>query len=140
MGYCRGIGERWYSLKLVEDWKRPGIDICWLEAIALEVLFLFLIQLGYRDTHLLVHSDNKGAIGALTKSRSPNVDLNLCARRTYAMTADHMIVPKLIFVPSLLNVADLPSRGRSQLPTLLRLKRDFQLPQELAPLFVKGDW
>ncbi|KAJ7078120.1 hypothetical protein B0H15DRAFT_736484, partial [Mycena belliarum] len=36
---------------------------------------------------LLVRSDNKGAIGALTKGRSPNVNINLCARRTFAITA-----------------------------------------------------
>jgi hypothetical protein len=115
--------RNWYSLKLAQGWKEPGRDICWLEAIAIEILFHFLIQLWYHDIHLLIHSDNKAAIGALSKSRSPNVHLNLCARRTQVLGSDHMIVKKLIYVESRLNPADRPSRGlaSSSLPLHNRL-------------------
>ncbi|KAJ7702654.1 hypothetical protein B0H17DRAFT_1194547 [Mycena rosella] len=41
-----------------------------------EILFV----LNFRDIHMLVHSDNKGAIGALTKGCSLNGDINLCTR------------------------------------------------------------
>jgi hypothetical protein len=44
-----------------------GIDICWLEAVAFESCFLFIEQLAFKDIYVLVRSDNKGAIGALTK-------------------------------------------------------------------------
>jgi hypothetical protein len=133
------IGCHWYSFKLRQGWKQPGRDICWLEAIVIELLYHFLIQLQFRDIHLLIHSDNKAAIGALTKSRSPNAHMNLCARWAYALAADHMIVPKLTYVESKLNPADAPSHRRA-LPLHNRLQRKFKLPADLAELFVVGDW
>jgi hypothetical protein len=85
------IGRRWYALQLAPSWKKPGLDICWLESIAIELLALFLAQLNFHDIHLLIRSDNKGAIGAHTKGRSPNVGINLCARRTYVIFASQLI-------------------------------------------------
>ncbi len=32
------IGEKWYAFRLVSGWKTPGIDIGWLEAVALKLL------------------------------------------------------------------------------------------------------
>jgi hypothetical protein len=78
------IGECWYVIPLRDNLKRAGIDICWLEAVVLEPCFLFPEQLVFKDIHVLVRSDNKGAICALTKARSPNFDINLCARRSFA--------------------------------------------------------
>jgi len=46
------IGRKWYTFRLVSGWKQEGLDICWLEAIAIELLYHFLVQLGYRDVHL----------------------------------------------------------------------------------------
>jgi hypothetical protein len=105
-------------------------------------LVSFLIQLRYRDIHLLIHSDNKAAIGVLSKLRSPNLHLNLCARRTQVLRGDHMIAKKLIYVESRLNPADRPSRGLafSSLPLHNHLRRHFSLPPDLAELFVPGDW
>ncbi|KAF5376497.1 hypothetical protein D9615_008662 [Tricholomella constricta] len=67
------IGNFWYALKLVDDWKLPQHDICWLEAVAIELVFSFLVQLHYTHTHVIIHSDNFGAIGAHHKRRSPNI-------------------------------------------------------------------
>ena len=39
------IKDRWYAFQLTNQWKAPGRDICWLEAIALELLVYFLAQL-----------------------------------------------------------------------------------------------
>lgn len=38
-----------FALHLKPDWKHPGKDICWLESIAIEILFYFLRQLGFRN-------------------------------------------------------------------------------------------
>jgi hypothetical protein len=102
-------------------------------------LYHLLIQLQFWDIHLLIHSDNKAAIGALTKSQSPNVHMNLCARWAYALVADHMIVLKLTYVESKLNPADAPSR-RHALPLHNCLQQKFKLPANLAELLVVGDW
>jgi hypothetical protein len=60
-----------------------------------------------------VRSDNKGAIGAHNKGCSPNVGINLCVRRTYAISAGLAITPNIIYVPTDDNLADTPSRGES---------------------------
>jgi hypothetical protein len=130
------IGERWYAIPLCKKWKRKGIDICWLEAVALELCFLFLEQLAFKDIYVLVRSDNKGAIGALTKERSPNLDINLCARRSFAVKAGCGITTKIIYVASADNVADAPSRGLpSHLVNKTRLKCGFHLPYNLRSVF-----
>ncbi|KAF7311173.1 hypothetical protein MKEN_01018500 [Mycena kentingensis (nom. inval.)] len=106
------IGDRWYAMRLRPDWRlKDTRDICWLEAAALEILFLFLIQLGHTNSHLLIHSDNYGAIGAHDKGRSTNPELNLCVRRSSESLLVHNIVPHLVYVPSAENPADKISRG-----------------------------
>ncbi|KAF7348151.1 hypothetical protein MSAN_01768000 [Mycena sanguinolenta] len=125
------IGTKWHALQLKPNWKQPGTDICWLESVAIELCALFLEQLGYRDEHLLIRSDNKGAIGAHKKGRSPNVGINLCARRTYAVLTGINVTPNIVYVASADNIADAPSRG---LPSSLlprdRLWRNFELPRD----------
>jgi hypothetical protein len=108
--------------------------------VALELLIHFLGQLKFQDVHLRVYSDNKGAIGALTKGRSPNTELNLCARRTKRTSLDHMILTDIVYVDTSLNIADAPSGGESPYPLSDRLTRAFDLPYELEDLFVRGDW
>lgn len=132
------IQGRWHAFELVPDWKIPGHDICWLEAIALELLIYFLIQLGFNGVHLLIHSDNNGAIGAHTKGRSHNEAINLCIRRTYASTDQHLIVPTFKYIASALNPADPISRGDLGLPTE-RLTRSFNLPLILSSFFTNID-
>lgn len=61
------IGHRWFAWRLAPDWKHLGVDICWLKSAAIELPFMFLEQLGIWEMYLLVRSNNKGAIGALTK-------------------------------------------------------------------------
>ena len=84
-----GIGiivqGRWASFKLRPDWKKEGRDICWLETLALEILFYFLKAMGLKNVHLLIYSDNQGAIGALDKGRSPNYHINLSIRCLYTI-------------------------------------------------------
>lgn len=126
------IRERWYAFQLVDNWKVKGRDICWLEAVALELLVYFLIQLRFSEVHLLMHSDNNGAIGAHTKGRSHNVAINLCVRRTYMATAEHLIIPRFIYIASADNPSDPISRGELGLPNL-RLTRSFPLPPDLIP-------
>lgn len=127
------IGTQWYAFGLLPAWKVPGRDIGWLEAIALELLMYFIVQLGYRNIHLLMHSDNTGAIGAHEKGRSRNIATNLCVRRTYLISAEHLIIPKFVYIPSAENPADPISRGVLGVASF-RLTRSFLLPAELSSL------
>jgi hypothetical protein len=129
------IGESWAAFQLAADWKVLGLDICWLEAVALELLVYFLAQLNFSQVHLLIHSDNNGAIGAHSKGRSGNNAINLCVRRTYAVLAEHLIVPKFKYIESALNPSDPISRGESG-PSHRRLAQSFDLPWELSNIFV----
>lgn len=128
------IENQWYAFGLISGWKVPGLDIGWLEAVALELLMYFVAQLGFHNTHLLMHSDNTGAIGAHDKGRSRNNATNLCVRRTYLISSEHLIIPKFVYIPSADNPADPISRGILGL-TSHRLTRSFTLPLELSSLF-----
>lgn len=130
------IGQSWYAFALADGWKIPGSDICWLESIALELLVYFLQQSGVLNAHLLMHSDNNGAIGAHSKGHSRNYAINLCVLRTYAVTSALLIVPSFVYVESEQNPADPISRGELGLPHYKRLERRFELPDELAPYLV----
>jgi hypothetical protein len=132
------IGNQWYAFKLVSDWKLPGRDICWLEAVALELLVYFLVQLQLTNTHLLIHSDNNGAIGAHSKGRSRNEAINLCVRRTYTATTQSLIIPSFKYIASALNPSDPISRGELG-TTHQRMIRSFVLPVELSTSFIDGD-
>jgi hypothetical protein len=97
--------------------------------------------LDFKDIHVLFRSDNKGAIGAHEKGRSPNQDINLCVRRSFAVTSGSSITPKIVYVPSAKNLADAPSRGLSaaHLHERHRMPRHFKLPRELRSIFIGGN-
>ncbi|KAF7296680.1 hypothetical protein HMN09_01076800 [Mycena chlorophos] len=127
------IGQRWSAMRLRRDWRNGGSsarDICWLEAVALEVLFHFLPQLGLSGTHLKIHSDNRGAIGAHEKGRSASSELNLCVRRSSELLLLHDIVPSYEYVASADNPADPISRGEL-LHNSLKMSPSFTLPPDI---------
>ena len=130
------IKDLWYAFHLADNWKIPGRDICWLEAIALELLVYFLIQLRFHDTHLHTFSDNDGTIGAHSKGRSRNSEINLCVRRTYAASAANLISLSFKYIESSINPADPISRGIMSLPHHKRLSRAFDLPNDLRGLLL----
>lgn len=129
------IEGHWAAFKLHADWKAEGRDICWLETLALEFLIYFLDAMDIRDAHLLIHSDNTGAIGALDKGRSPNYHINLSVRRMYTILVSRFITHHLKYVPSSDNPADPISRGELG-PAQLAIPYSFSMPDELVPLFI----
>jgi hypothetical protein len=100
------IGDEWAAFPLSSSWKVPGRDICWLETIAFELLVYFLESKGFRDVHLLVHSDNQGTIGALEKGRSGNTHINLAIRRTHLVLMNLSIITQTNYIASHANPAD----------------------------------
>ncbi|KAF7315436.1 hypothetical protein MIND_00058500 [Mycena indigotica] len=125
------IGEKWFALRLIKGWDCAGTrDICWLEAVALEVLLMWLIERGHHDCCLLVHSDNTGAIGALSKGRSSNAELNRVARRFCNLSLSHNISISFSYIASASNPADPISRGI--LPHSFPLYLSFDLPFDIT--------
>ena len=129
------MGESWAAFRLSPTWKIPGRDICWLETIAIELLIYLLGQSGCRNCRLLIHSDNQGTIGAMSKGRSSNVHINLAVRHTYVALMDLFITPNIIYIESEANPADPipcgePGRvGKHVFPS-------FKLPDELIDCFI----
>ncbi|KAJ7812934.1 hypothetical protein B0H14DRAFT_1450931 [Mycena olivaceomarginata] len=69
-----------------------------------------------------------GAIGVLTKGRSPNTHLNLRARRTKRTSLDHMIVADIVYVDMSRNIADAPLSRRIALPPIRPTHPRFRPP------------
>ena len=129
------IQGRWAAFKLHPDWKIEGRDICWLETLALEFLIHLLDAMGICNTHLLIHSDNTGAIGALDKGRSPNYHINLSVRRMYTILVSRFITHHLKYVSSEDNPADPILRGELGSADLV-IPYSFSMPDELTNVFV----
>src|SRR6266567_2615718 len=129
------LGDKWATFQLSMSWKVAGRDICWLETVAIELLVYFLEARKFHDIRLLIHSDNKGTIGALEKGRSRNHHINSSIRRTYAVLLPLFITPQLEYVASAANPADPISCG--ELGALGKhIFPSFSLPDELQPCFI----
>ena len=132
------IENRWAAFKLVAGWKTEGMDICWLVTLALELLVYFLQAMDIWDAHILIHSDNQGAIGALEKGHSPNHHINLSVCRIYSILIPRFITHHLKYVPSEDNPADPISRGELGSPQTA-ISYSFRMPDELLPIFTDQD-
>ena len=91
--------------------------------------------MGMCNTHLLIHSDNTGAIGALEKGHSPNYHINLSVRRMYTILVSRFITHHLEYVSSEDNPADPILRGELGSADLV-IPYSFSMPDELTNVFV----
>lgn len=107
------IDGRWAILRLRDSWNEDGgRGICWLETVAVEILVVYLDELlGLRDCHVLIHSDNQGTIGSLSKGKSRNHHINYSVRRCFDITVPSGLSVSLEYVASEDNPADSLSRG-----------------------------
>jgi hypothetical protein len=126
------FGTQWDAWQTSPSWKGPSRDIGWLEGVALELVIYVLEEKGFRDSHILVHSDNQGVIGAFDKGRSRNFEVNLSIRRSASVLAACNLSLCLNYIESEENPADPISRGIMG-PATDRLFSTFALPKELKP-------
>jgi len=129
------ISGEWAAFQLSSSWKIEGRDICWLETVTIELLALFLESRGFRDLHLLVHSDNQGTIGALDKGHSGNIYLNLAVHCTHLILMATSLIFNTTYIESHANPADPISRGEPG-PAGKQIFPSFELPDELSSCFV----
>jgi hypothetical protein len=131
-----GIGivldNEWDAWKLSPGWNTDGRNIGWAEIIAIELGLLFAIHRGYSDLHFLIKSDNQGVIHAIQGGKSRSPSQNLVLQRITYLLSHHKLWISSLYVPSVDNLADLPSRG---LPALNRLRASstISLPVVLQP-------
>jgi hypothetical protein len=134
-----GIGivfaGEWDAWKFSPGWDTDGRNIGWAEIVAIELGLLFAIHKGFSDVHFLIKSDNQGVIHAIKggKSRSPNQ--NLVLQHITSLLSQHRLWISSLYVPSVDNLADPPSRG---LPAtgIPRATSSFTLPAYLLPFLL----
>lgn len=130
------INDLWMAFRLRDGWNTPLVNkdiprgIGWLETVAVELVIYVIQGMGHSNCRILIHSDNMGVIGAMSKGRSPNYHINLSIRRTFSVLFPAIIAPSLEYVESALNLADPISRGI--LPRLGQLPLNFILPKVLS--------
>lgn len=126
------LNNEWDSWKLLPGWDTDGRNIGWAEIVAIELGLLFAIQLGFSAVHFLIKSDNQGVIHAIEGGKSRSPSQNLVLQRITSLLSHHKLWMSSLYVPSLENVADRPSRG---LPPLNRSRTSstITLPIPLLP-------
>ena len=131
------LGDEWDAWKLQPGWDKGGRNIGWAEIIAIELGLLFAIHRGHSDIHFLVKSDNQGVIHAIEGGKSRSSEQNSVLQRITLLLSHHKLWISSLYVPSIDNLADLPSRG---LPALNRSRADstFSLPFILQPFLVRA--
>jgi len=129
------FGDQWDAWQLLPNWRTEGRDIGWAESIAVELIVRMLDAMNLENAAVLIRSDNEGVIGAYTKGRGRNFQVNHAIRRVEAIGLATNVSYVLSYVESKLNKADPISRGILG-PRAKQLPFYIQLPVELSPFLV----
>ena len=136
-----GIGvifdHEWDAWQLRSGWNKDGRNIGWAEIVAIELGLLLAIHHGYADTHFLIRSDNQGVIQAIQGGKSRSPEQNIVLQRITLLLSHHRLWISSLYVPSLDNLADPPSRGLPA-PGRSRIVSPFSLPHTLQPFLVRS--
>ncbi len=89
------ISGDWATFRLLDGWKIPGHDICWLQRLAIEFAVYPLEARGIHNASILIHSDNQGTMGAVDKGRSGNHHINSSIPRIYSVLFTLHISPEV---------------------------------------------
>ena len=105
------FGNEWDAWRLSPGWDKDGHNIGWAEFVAIELGLLFAINMGFSDTNFLIKSDNQGVIHAIEGGKSHSPQQNTVLQRITTLLSQHKLWVSSLYVPSLENLADPPSRG-----------------------------
>jgi hypothetical protein len=135
-----GIGvildDEWDFWRLRPNWDRDGRNIGWAEIVAIELGLLFAVHRGHSGIHFLIRSDNQGVIHAIEGGKSRSSEQNLVLQRITLLLSHYKLWISSFYVPSIDNLADLPSRG-SPPPGRSRADSTFVLPPSLQPFLFR---
>jgi hypothetical protein len=110
-----GIGlildRKWLAWQFKEGWKSEGRKIGWAEMVAVELAVRTLIAGNFTGCHVIIHSDNKGVVGALKAGRSWGTQQNTVLREIVKLIQEHELWISTTWIATLENPADGPSRG-----------------------------
>ena len=130
------LADEWDYWRLRPNWDRDGRNIGWAEIVAIELGLLFAIHRGHSDIHFQVKSDNQGVIYAIEGGKSRSPEQNAVLQRLTTLLSQHKFWVSSLYIPSLENLADLPSRG---LPARGRSRATstFTIPPNLQPFLFR---
>lgn len=136
-GIAITIGAQWRAWRLLPGWKTDQRDIGWAEAVGFALLVSSITQFSHSGTHYKVYGDNAGVVEGWWTGRSRNKQTNNIFKLIHDQTKFHGITIHTRYVPSKLNPADDPSRGRYYAKNLLL--PIIQIPQGLRQYIVNFD-
>ena len=128
---------KWDAWQLHPGWDKDGRNIGWAEIVAIELGLLFAVHQGYSDMHFLIRSDNQGVIHAIQGGKSRSPEQNLVLQRITLLLSHHRLWIFSLYVPSLDNLADPPSRGLPA-PGRSRATSSLSLPSSLQPFLSRS--
>lgn len=133
VGIAIWINGWWRAWCLIPGWKTDNRDIGWAEAIGFEFLVLAITQsLEPRPTpYVKVYGDNRGIVEGWWRGRSRNRPTNGVFKCIHSITESASCTILTHYVPSALNPADDPSRGKYPPRSLL-------LPPPSYPFLYQG--
>jgi hypothetical protein len=110
-----GIGlvldGKWLAWQLKEGWRSDQREIGWAEMVAVELAIQTLVTGKYQNCHIIVRSDNQGVVGALKAGKSRGTQQNLILREIVKLIQHYDLWVSTLWIPTLENPADGPSRG-----------------------------
>ena len=126
------IENKYVGWQLIGGWASNNFDIGWAESVALELAIYWLIQEGYQDVNITIHSDITGVIGAFSSghSRNPAHNDSICCITVSLILANVIITPK--YIASANNLAN-PVLCGITLGYSSWLDCSFLLPADLIP-------
>jgi hypothetical protein len=109
------INSLWDAFKFHEGWNTSVLtprDIGWGEFAAVELVVYFVLKYyDLHNTHLLIHTDNQGVVGAWANRSSRNPASNDVLSRILSSLLARRCWLSLTYIKSADNPADRPSRG-----------------------------
>jgi hypothetical protein len=105
------LNGKWLAWQLKEGWRSEAREIGWAEMVAVELATRALVTGKYSQCHIVVRSDNQGVVGALKAGKSRGTQQNLILREIVKLIQTHDLWISTVWIPTLENPADGPSRG-----------------------------
>jgi hypothetical protein len=106
------VGKKWKAWRLLPGWQSDGRDIAWAEAIALELMVHAVVAEHGQNKSYRLYCDNRVVVEGWPNGRSRNQHVNLAFRRLHDLSDETNSIFLTRYIPSALNPADGPSRGR----------------------------
>ena len=105
------LDGKWLAWEFKDGWNSDNHEIGWAEMVAVELAIRTLITKKISKCHVIVHSDNKGVVGALGAGRSPGMQQNLILGEIVKLMQENELWISTTWISTVDNPADGLSRG-----------------------------